>query len=133
MKPDILIDTWVRHDCTIGILTYNDFSCYTLELPWKENFPNVSCIPAGIYRVRKYHSPTKGWVLLFIDVFGRTFIEIHRGNFTREIRGCILVGKSITFLDDDSTPDVTHSGATMEKLLTLLTKKEAVVEIRRHY
>jgi len=36
---------------TEGILTVPElgFACFTLELPWRGNRPNVSCIPPGTY------------------------------------------------------------------------------------
>ena len=30
--------------------------CHSLELPWKGNLKNVSCVPAGSYTVEKYIS-----------------------------------------------------------------------------
>jgi len=32
---------------TEGLLIYSRFNCYSLELPWRDNRPNVSCILAG--------------------------------------------------------------------------------------
>jgi len=57
-----------------------------------------------------------------MDVPGRTHIQIHKGNYTRNTQGCILVGKSITFLDGDKTPDVTDSLNTLNKLLSMIDK-----------
>ena len=37
---------------TEGILFFRHFSCFTMELPWRENQRNISCIPAGIYSVQ---------------------------------------------------------------------------------
>ena len=111
------INTWVNDDCTIGRLRYGDFKCLTLELPWRENEPNVSCVPAGTYDAIKYDSPKHGEVVLLKDVPHRSFVEIHSGNYTRQILGCILAGESITYLDDDDILDVTNSKATMKKLL----------------
>tara|TARA_R110000850_G_C9996087_1_gene467986 strand:+ start:35828 stop:36214 length:387 start_codon:yes stop_codon:yes gene_type:complete len=111
------INTWLNEDCTLGRLTYGDFKCFTLELPWKFNSSNISCIPEGIYSASKYNSPSKGEVILLDDVHRRTFIEIHAGNYTRQILGCILVGDGIKYLDNDNVPDVTNSKATLIDLL----------------
>ena len=127
----IELNTWRNDDCTLGRLSYGDFQCFTLELPDLDNAPNISCIPAGRYRVTKYQSPSKGSVLLLHGVEGRTYIEIHAGNFTRQIEGCILTGDGIKYLDGDSIPDVTNSKNTLKKLLSLVPD-ETVIEIKRN-
>lgn len=113
----IELNTWMNKDCTLGRLTYGDLKCFTLELPWLDNQRNISCIPAGIYVYTTYDSPKHGRVLFLHDVPNRSFIEIHAGNFTRQIQGCILVGDGIKHLDSDSIPDVTNSKATLKDLL----------------
>ena len=114
------ISRFYHHDCTLGRLSIDGFQCFTLELPDLDNQRNISCIPAGTYKARKYQSPSKGLCFLLEDVPNRTYIEIHAGNYTRQIQGCILVGDGIKFLDGDLIPDVTNSGATLKKLLSLL-------------
>jgi hypothetical protein len=131
MTDEILfLDTWTNDDCTVGRLYYGDFKCLTLELPWLNNEPNVSCIPAGSYTAFKYDSPKHGLCMLFQDVSGRSMIEIHPGNYTRQIQGCILVGKSLTYLDGDSILDVTSSKDTMAKLLAVLPSEVEVAVVR---
>jgi len=116
----ITIKRWYHKDCTLGRLQFGNFQCFTLELPDLGNAPNVSCIPAGTYKAFKRHSPKNGLVVELKNVPNRSFIQIHRGNYTRQIEGCIVVGSSIAFLDNDQVPDVTNSGVTMDKLLALL-------------
>lgn len=118
--PDVTIETWVNKDCTIGRLTCGEFRCFTLELPWEKNQKDISCIPAGIYNATMHNSASKGQVVLLLNVDGRTYIEIHAGNYTSQILGCILVGDSIKYLNSDGIPDVTNSRATLKKLLTSL-------------
>jgi len=118
------IKTWQMDDCTLGILTYGDFKCFTLELPWKGNELNVSCIPRALgYKGEKHKSPANGDVIAITNVFNRTYIQIHSANFLRQLKGCIAVGDSIKFLDGDSLPDVTNSKNTLKKLLAVLPKK----------
>jgi len=119
---DILrIETWQHEDCTIGILTYKDFQCFTLELPWLENRTNISCIPrASGYKGEKYKSHHNGDCIAIINVLDRTHIQIHSANFTRQIKGCIAVGDSIKFLDGDTIPDVSNSKNTLKALLSVL-------------
>lgn len=123
---NIILNTWTNYDCTIGRLTCGQFQCFTLELPWKRNKKDVSCIPAGDYETIRYFSPAlQREVLLFRHVPGRSLIEVHAGNYTREIRGCILVGDGIKYLDKDTIPDVTNSKNTLEKLLNYLPPSES--------
>ena len=115
------IKTWQMDDCTLGILTYGDFKCFTLELPWKNNERNVSCIPRALgYKGEKHQSPANGPVIAINNVLNRTYIQIHSANFLRQLKGCIAVGDSIKFLDGDSLPDVTNSKNTLKALLAVL-------------
>ena len=116
----ITIDTWINDDCTIGRLSVGGFHCFTLELPWQGNKTDISCIPRGTYEAVKYDSPKHGDVILLLGVDGREMIEIHAGNYTSQIQGCILVGDSIKYLDGDSIPDVTNSRNTLNKLYNML-------------
>jgi hypothetical protein len=69
--------------------------CDTLELPWRGNQHNVSCIPEGTYEVKLQFSPVHGRNLYWLqDVPGRGAIEIHVGNTVVDSKGCILLGCS---------------------------------------
>jgi len=123
------INRWHHNDCTIGRLSINDFQCFTLELADLSNEQDISCIPAGKYDYYFRDSPHNGHVLELRSVPNRRYIQIHSGNYTSQILGCILVGDGIKWLNRDSIPDVTNSKNTLKKLL-----KEAgqfgVIEIR---
>ena len=116
----IEIQRMYRDDCTLGVLSFGKFQCFTLELPDEGNEPNISCIPEGTYNARVNISPTNGRVISIQDVPNRSYIQIHKGNYTRQIKGCILPGDSIKFLDEDSIPDVTNSRKTLGQLLKLV-------------
>lgn len=126
------IDTWVRKNSTIGIISCDGFNAFSLELPWRDNKQTISCIPDGTYHAAKYNSPKHGKVILLEDVPKRSFIEIHAGNYTHQILGCILIGDGIKFLDDDDIPDVTNSRATLAKLLNILPERFKVL-IKRNF
>ena len=70
--------------------------CDTLELPWKDNQRNISCIPEGVYKVRlrlARESATRDYLHLLVqDVPNRDWILFHRGNSAKDTSGCILVG-----------------------------------------
>lgn len=115
-----ILKTIKQHDCTVGVLNYGDFRCFTLELPDLDNKQNISCIPQGTYQCVKYHSNTHGLCIAIRDVLGRTNIRIHSGNFTRQILGCILVGQSLLDMDNDGIVDVSNSRDTLKKLMAIL-------------
>lgn len=101
------------------------FEFVTLELPWKDNERNISCIPEGEYLVKKMPPTGKRkyqyfWVQ---DVPGRDSILWHPGNYTHQIRGCILPGESLADLDQDDIIDVTNTTATLKILTALMPVK----------
>jgi len=82
---------------TIGKLFINgELFCDTLENPYINNERNISCIPAGQYKVRlrlARESATRDYLHLLVqDVPDRSYILFHRGNTAKDTRGCILVG-----------------------------------------
>ena len=77
---------------TAGTLSYNGLKFYTVERPWIDNTPYTSCIPEGIYVVRKYSSENHPDVWEVQDVDGRTYILLHVGNKPGDVVGCIAVG-----------------------------------------
>lgn len=92
------------------------FSCKTLELQWNANKQFSSCIPKGVYRVKKRHSDTYGEHWHILDVYGRDLILIHAGNYHRDTEGCVIVGREIFDIDGDGYRDVTNSKKTMREL-----------------
>lgn len=122
---------------TLGILEIIDenkiiYTCKTLELPWLDNKRGISCIPKGIYKCVFYNSPSKGEALLIKDVKDRSYIEIHKGNYNSQIRGCVLVGSEWKDINSDGIRDVINSGKTLDKILEILKssgQKEFEIEI----
>lgn len=107
-------------DCTLGVMNYKGFRCFTLELPWKNNQQDISCIPAGWYNCRKIVSGKHGKCIEICDVVGRTLVRIHPANYTRDLLGCIAVGASLVDLDRDGIMDTGTSKATMTKMMSAL-------------
>ncbi len=71
--------------------------CDCLELPWRDNAHDVSCIPVGTYQVEWLWSEVHGRKLYHItNVPGRGNIEIHIGNSVLDTLGCVLLGLSRT-------------------------------------
>lgn len=85
---------------TPGVLVGPGFWCHTLELPWRDNRPKVSCIPPGEYDVVLRKSPKFGSVYWVRNVPGRSWILLHSGNFAgsteaglrSNVEGCVLLG-----------------------------------------
>ena len=86
---------------TEGLLVSEDFNCRTLELPWRNNRRQISCIPPGIYDVEIRLSNKYGRIYWVRKVPDRTYILIHSGNYAGDkskglkshVMGCILLGK----------------------------------------
>lgn len=100
---------------TCGKLTSTSgFSCYTLELPWKENRNGVSCIPPGEYVCSKQGTPKFPNNFGVKNVRGRAGIVIHSGTFAgsksdgydSNVEGCILLGSGIQQLQSRRTGKV---------------------------
>lgn len=93
------------------------FKCVCLEPPWKNNARNVSCIPKGEYTLKPRpsgESERHPYDHLILEGTGeREYVLIHRGNFNSNTRGCILVGRGFSDLNDDGQPDVTDSTAAL--------------------
>lgn len=121
--PKATIQRVYQDDCTVGMINFNQFRCFTLELPWHNNHSNVSCIPVGLYECEKAKSPSKGNCISIKNVVDRSNILIHVGNYTSDILGCVLVGDSLRDINGDGIPDVTNSKITFDKLMSALPAK----------
>ena len=121
MKKLILKRFFSNHKKTLGNLFLNEdiktiLMLKTLELPWVDNKPRISCIPKGTYQAKVHNSSKFGWCLWFQNVPGRSEILIHQGNFTSQILGCILPGVLHDDINNDGIMDVKHSGIAIEAL-----------------
>ena len=122
MKANLLIIRDEFSDKSIlGKLYLNgEFYGHTLELSWKDNKRNVSCIPRGEYKVIVRFSEKHGEHFLVSDVDDRDFILIHSANYHTQLRGCIAVGEAYADINGDNELDVTSSRDTIEDLLRIL-------------
>lgn len=120
---------------TEGLWLTEGFSCRTIELPWKDNKPNVSCISDGIY-IAKYHkSPKYGWCYHITDVEGRSWILTHWGNwagdttkgFRSNSNGCILLGKYSAVIHGQRA--VALSKTTFRRWMSFMNKKDFILNI----
>jgi hypothetical protein len=85
-----LIRTYCPDGTNGDLLLNGDKVCSTIELPWKENAPKISCIPEGEYELKKRFSQRPGNHFILVNVPGRSFILIHPANDAlKELKGCI--------------------------------------------
>ena len=97
--------------------------CRTLELPWRDNQPSVSCIPAGTFRMVYSPSPRlrrKTWRLMGVPK--RDGILIHSANYISQLRGCIAPGVALSDINGDGLIDSVSSKvamATVEEALAM--------------
>lgn len=125
------------HSGTPGWLrTEEEFTCNTLELPWKENKKGLSCIEAGTYFGKvEYHSKYGHDIIRLEDKNGRKGILFHNGTFAgdvevdadhdsqpdyvSQVQGCIEVGDNFALMtrkDGKQQLGIVHSVATLTKL-----------------
>jgi len=88
MKRAVIVRLSRSKKQTLGRLFIFDgldivFECCTLELPFKNNERNVSCIPTGNYSVAPRNSAKYGDHLHIENVEFRDYILIHSANCCR--------------------------------------------------
>jgi len=129
--PDLqILRTSYQPTQTFGVLFFNNLPfCMTLEPPWKNNEPHISCIPEGTYQARRIISPTFGETLEFLKVPCRTEIIFHVGNWAHDTRGCILLGEYTGKLNN--IPALLDSTSAMNRFrLKIHNAKKYTISIR---
>lgn len=93
------------------------FTSFTLELPWRNNQPRTSCIPAGFtYTAELLWSNAWHMELYeFLDVPGRGEVKIHPINYVDGLLGCVGLGKSLADINGDGHVDTTSSKETVRR------------------
>ncbi len=121
MKKVLVIRDTIGRKLSLGLCIVTDennnilFSSQSLERGWLNNARNISCIPAGIYKLKLEWSPKFQKDLWEIyDVPNRRECKFHAANFSRQLNGCIALGKERTDIDGDSFIDITNSRNTMK-------------------
>lgn len=82
---------------TFGVLRFGPSVLYSLELPWRDNRRQRSCIPVGSYECALVNSPRFGRVYGVANVPGRSHVLIHAANlagdvdmgYKTQLHGCI--------------------------------------------
>lgn len=100
----------------------------TLEPPWRNNEPYESCIPEGIYKVSPTNSPRFGSCYQVMDVPGRNHVLFHKGNFTKDTSGCLLVGEQFEAVGDCESA-VIASGKGFKEFMRRMGGKDFYLSI----
>jgi len=89
--------------------------CVTLELQWKNNERDISCIPAGEYECSVPKDADMDAVFRVKSVLNRTKITAHVGNYLMNTKGCILLGRAFSIID--GIPGIGYSRAACEMFI----------------
>jgi hypothetical protein len=116
----------IQEDVGDRVLTRTpDKGICSIERPWRDNKPNVSRIPNGIYSVIPWVSPSKGpvWALIggtvspykddVPDLADRWGVLIHIANYPSNVEGCLGLGDSFAKYDPKGCPAVWNSKNTL--------------------
>ena len=115
----------------------------SLELPWRNNAPGVSRIPAGIYKAVLEYSPHFSRVLFhLLDVPGRSYVEVHAANwagdvakgFYSDLEGCISIGMHLAVLTPPRTGHpqkaIAQSGFALDQLMSTVGNDDFRIDVR---
>ena len=116
---------------TFGELIIGDFKFHTVERPWLDNKPFVSCIPDGEYKLIPFTRSNGDEVFALIndDITKykeshstRYSVLIHKANISDELAGCIAPGVKFGFVKGKRA--VLSSGLAMTQIMKLLKYDE---------
>lgn len=110
--------------CTFGFIVAGDSSFHTLELPYRDNKKNQSCIPKGSYPCNYLPRSASGKyrsVYHVRNVQDRSGILIHAGNVPDQTKGCVLIGKRRGWLA--GVPAVLNSRSALNDFVDLMDDK----------
>lgn len=108
----------------------------TLELPWKDNQHDISCIPTGTYECHMTHSPKFGRdTYELVGVLNRSDVRIHPANYAgdvsqgrkSELNGCIALGSHIAHVNSQAV--IANSKNSVQAFEDLLDRKPFLLTI----
>jgi Family of unknown function (DUF5675) len=126
---------------TLGSLSFVQdngqvFVCKTLELSWKNNQHDTSCVPEGTYtcsytRSEKFSAKEGHDVFTYevLNVPARGGIRIHSANFFSDLLGCVALGGALHDINGDGQQDITDSGNTINAFVNELHKEDFMLLI----
>ena len=134
MKYVFLLRDSTSDQGSFGKFITSGFTCNTIELPWRDNIVDKSCIKAGTYLVKMRKSPKFGWCYWLSDC-DRLYILTHYGNlagdtekgFKTHSLGCIIVGKYRGLLNGQKA--VLLSRPTLNNFVDHMNREDFKLEI----
>jgi len=137
----ITLETMSFNNCTVGKLYVDGVVlCYTIEKPWVNNEPMISCVPAGVYELNpcKSHKFGDTYCLENTDLgvslhskTKRTHILIHKANMESQLHGCIAPVSSFGVLNGEVEWCGLSSAKAYNKLIDVLAGGLHAIEIIR--
>ena len=137
----IILERFLTSDQgTFGKIRIDEKIFYTLELPWRDNHNNYSCIPAGIYECEISMSPhLKKRTYLLQSVNNRTGIRIHSANlagdktlgYRAQLNGCIALGLKIGVIEDQR--GVILSAPAVRQFESIMDRQNFILEVINAY
>lgn len=128
MNLTLIRTTQIPTEPQVGMLLIEGKPKYlTLELPWLDNKPKISCIPTGEYICKKTISQKAGRTYEVTNVPGRSGILFHAGNEPKDTEGCILLGERLVLPDF-----ISGSRNAVEKFLEEVTVAQFNLKIIGH-
>lgn len=127
---------------TFGKIRINDKIYFTLELPWRDNITDRSCIPCGLYECNFTLSARfKRLMYLVGGVNGRSGIRIHSANLAgdkyngkglrAQLNGCIALGEKVGMIDNQKA--ILLSKPAVSSFERLMDQKPFILEVINAY
>ena len=108
---------------TMGVFALEGELFYTVELPWKNNKKNISCIPAGHYTCKRVWSETnetagykEAFEILNVPGDRTDIIFAHVGNSVKDIEGCSAAGLIISLKEETVSKSISAVNRLMKKM-----------------
>lgn len=108
-------------DATLGYLFEHDKRSdkwATMEPPWRNNQRRISSIPTGSY-VAKRARFMDFETFEITGVPGRSKVYFHPGNYPRDTKGCVLVGKRFAQTPEGDTMILLSKQAFAEFMISM--------------
>ena len=112
-------------NATIGYMDLPDKRLQSLELPWKDNKQDESCVMEGTY-LAKRDKEGRHQFYSIQNVINRTNVEWHIANYLKDLLGC--TGFGLTRMSDGIS--IGSSRLAMQDILDYISDEDFLVTYR---